>query len=188
MTCFPTRVFCRILLAGALCLCAGGCGRDRRIDAASLRGLPRERIVQMREEILARHADGSALSKRETDNVETLRTQERRLENAWMFGEWRERHGARLIFRDDGSVSVGARSGRYNALGIYEFVSPEEAAFESVWTLVYDPSGEPVVLVARPEGPDLVYPFHRFRDRVYEYSGDLLSASETGCYFVKIQK
>lgn len=187
MQSFSIRQLSRRLLAGILCLGLASCVRERPLDAAALRGLPLEQLVQMREDILSRHADGSPLSKAETADVEVLRTQERRLENAWIFGEWRERHGARLIFRDDGSVSVGARSGAYNELGVFMYVSPEQPAFESVWTLVYDADGNPVVLVPRPGAPDLLYPFHRRRDRVYEREGDLFSSEETGCYFVKIQ-
>ena len=169
------------------CLLTGTCAREQPLDAASLRGMPKERLQEMRQEILSRHADGSPLSRKETARVELIREQERRLDNAWIFGEWRERHGARLIFRDDGSVSVGARSGQYDELGIYKFITPEEPAFESAWSLVYDQAGDPVVLIARPRGPGYVYPFHESRTSVREKVGDLQEASENGCYFVKVQ-
>ena len=158
----------------------------RPLDPESLRGLSREELQQMREEILQKHADGSALSRVETANVELIREQERRLDNAWIFGEWRERHGARLIFRDDGSVSVGARGGVYDEFGVYKFVSPEEPAYESTWSIVYDTAGNPVAVIAR-KGGDLLYPFHRSRVEVYEQVGDLQTAVETGYYFTKIQ-
>ncbi len=160
------------------------CDRPRPIDPASLRGVPLETLQQMREDILARHPDGR-LSAVETANVELLREQERRLENAWVFGEWRERHGARLIFRDDGSVSVGAREGEYDELGVYKFISPVQPAYESTWSIGYDQGGNPVVRIARRSGGDLIYPFGESRNRVYEQCGDLQTAVETGCYFTK---
>ena len=166
---------------------ASSCLRDEPLDAVSLRGLSLEQLVQMREEILARHADGSALSRVETANVTLLREQERRLENAWVFGEWRERHGARLIFRDDGSVSVGARGGYYDELGVYKFISPEQPAFEAIWSVVQDAAGDPVILIARPSGPGLVYPCHRDRNSLSEREGDLQESSETGFYFTRNQ-
>ena len=97
------------------------CDRPQPLDQADLRGLSLETLQQMREDILASHPDGK-LSAVETANVELIRDQERRLENAWIFGEWRERHGARLIFRDDGSVSVGARDGECDEVGVYKFI------------------------------------------------------------------
>ena len=163
------------------------CDRPEPLDPASLRGLPLETLQQMREDILARHADGSALSAVETANVALLREQERRLENAWVFGEWRERHGTRLLFRDDGTVSVGARGGEYDELGVYKFISPEIPAFESTWTVTYDSAGDPVILVTRRSGGGFLYPFHRSRTAVYEQVGDLQTATETGFYFTKIQ-
>lgn len=168
------------------CLVAAACGREQPLDPASLRGMPKEQLQAMREDILARHADGSPLSDRETARVELIRNQERRLENAWIFGEWRERHGARLIFRDDGSVSVGARSGQYDELGIFKFISPEQPAYESTWMLVYDTDGNPVVMVETQEGTNLVYPFGTSRTAVRERTGDLQTSSETGCYFTKM--
>ena len=166
---------------------ASSCLRDQPLDAASIRGLPLEQIVQMREEILARHADGSPLSRVETANVTLLREQERRLENAWILGEWRERHGARLIFRDDGSVSVGARGGYYDELGVYKFISPEQPAFETTWTVSLDLAGDPVIFIACPSGPGLVFLCHRERNSLRERSGDLQESSETGFYYIKNQ-
>lgn len=176
-----------LLLSLFLLGSASSCLREQPLDAASLRGLPLEQITQMREDILARHADGSALSRVETANVALLREQERRLENAWLFGEWRERHGARLIFRDDGSVSVGARGGYYDELGVYKFISPEQPAFETTWTVALDQAGDPVILIARPSGPGMVYFCHRERNSLSERSGDLQESSETGFYFTKNQ-
>ena len=177
-------VLSALLLCGLVSL---SCTGNKRIDVADLRGVPKEELQSMREQILSRHAEGDVLSKRETAQVEAIREQERRLDNAWIFGEWRERHGARLIFRDDGTVSVGARSGVYDKLGVYKFISPEEPAFESVWSVVLDEAGDPVIIVRRKAGPDLVYPCHRSRNSFSEYSGDLLEATETGCFFTKIQ-
>ena len=176
-----------LLLFSCLYLLAVSCGGGKVIDPASLRGLSQTELQQMREEILARHADGSALSDSETEYIEQIRDQERRLENAWVFGEWRERHGARLIFRDDGSVSVGARGGAYDELGVYKFVSPEVPSFESTWTLIYDTQGKPVVVVVRPGETDLIYPFGSSRTSVRERAGDLQESSETGCLFTKVQ-
>ena len=79
-----------LLLFSCLYLLAVSCGGGKVIDPASLRGLSQTELQQMREEILARHADGSALSDSETEYIEQIRDQERRLENAWVFGEWRE--------------------------------------------------------------------------------------------------
>ena len=168
------------------CLLLAACGPKKAIEPADLRGLSKEDLQAMREEILAGHEDGSPLSDEETFRVEVLRDQERRLENSWIFGEWQERHGARLIFRDDGSVSVGARGGEYDELGVYKFISPEKPSFESEWTLVYDSAGDPVVLVECPDGPGLVYRFHRNRLRVLEEAGDIQTSSETGCLFTKV--
>ena len=162
-----------VLLAGLL---AVACGRDKPLDAAALRGMSKEELQQMRQEILDRHGEGQSLSDRETALVEQIREQERRLDNAWIFGEWRERHGARLIFRDDGTVSVGARTGVYDELGVYKFISPEEPSFEAVWTLAYDPSGDPVAVVPQPDGGNFLYPFHRSRNAVYEQAGDWFRA------------
>lgn len=117
----------------------------------------------------------------------TLHAQERRLENDWIFGEWQDSHGARLIFRDDGSVSVGARGGTYDELGEYRFISPEEPSFEAVWTLFYDEAGQPVVEIPRPDGSHFIYPFHQSRKEVYERVGDLLESAETGFNFKKNQ-
>ncbi|MBR5100095.1 MAG: hypothetical protein IKX34_02185 [Bacteroidales bacterium] len=178
------RSFFTLFLVSYLMFSVFSCVRP--IDPESLRGLSKEQLQQMREDILQKHADGSALSRVETANVELLREQERRLDNPWIFGEWRERHGARLIFRDDGSVSVGARGGVYDEVGIYKFISPEEPSFESTWSVVYDAAGDPVVVVLRKAG-NLLYPFHRSRTDVYEQAGDLMTATETGFYFSKSQ-
>ena len=171
-----------LLLAGVL---VSACSGKKTVDPSSLRGLPVEQLQQMREEILEQ-AGGKPLSAEETALVEQIREQERRLENAWIFGEWRERHGHRLIFRDDGTVSVGARGGMYDELGVYKFISPEEPSFEAVWTLLFDASGDPVAVVTQPSGEDLLYPFHKERKNVYEWTGDLQTARETGCYYSKI--
>ena len=175
-----------------LCLCVlsglllAGCSRKKTPNPDELRGMSKEEVQQMREEILAAK-EGKALTIEETARVEMLREQERRLENAWVFGEWRERHGRRLIFRDDGTVSVGARSGAYDELGVYKFISPEEPAYESVWTVFYDASGDPVIVVEQSSGEDLIYPFHKARTHVYEETGDLQTSRETGCYYTKNQ-
>ena len=100
-----------LILAGFILACLSiscNCTKDKPepLSLDDLRGVTLDNLVQMREDILAKHADGSELSSVEADNVALLRDQERRLENGWIFGEWRERHGARLIFRDDGSVNV----------------------------------------------------------------------------------
>lgn len=180
-----TGVFFLLSLLLAACLCA--CGRSTPVTPEDLRGVPKEQLQELREEILSRHADGSALSKRETAEVEALRDQERRLDNPWIFGEWQERHGARLIFRDDGTVSVGARGGYYDELGVYKFTSPEEPSYESTWTLTYDEAGDPVAVVIRREGDCFLYPFHDSRKSVHEQQGDLQTAVETGFYFKKNQ-
>lgn len=177
----------KLIAAFAACLCAAtACNKPKTLDASSLRGLPQEQVRQMRESILSKHEDGSSLSKRETAQVEMLREQERRLENSWIFGEWRERHGARLLFRDDGTVSVGARGGEYDEFGVYKFFSPEEPSYESFWSLFYDEAGDPVAVVSTASGEKLLYPFHRSHTEVRERRGDLQESSETGCYFVKI--
>ena len=164
------------------------CEKEQPLDLSALRGIPLETLTRMREDILARHADGSALSKVEAANVALLRDQERRLGNAWIFGEWRERHGARLLFRDDGTVTVGARGGEYDELGVYKFISPEQPPYESVWSVVYDAGGNPVVLVeAKGQAPPLVYPFEGSRTSVREQAGDLSAAIETGFYFSKVR-
>lgn len=175
--------------AAVLAVVAVSCGREKPapLDASSLRGMPKDQIQQMREEIYARHSDGSALTDSETQRVEVLRDQERRLENAWILGEWRERHGRRLIFRDDGSVSVGAKSGAYDELGVYKYISPEEPSYEAVWSVRYDTAGDPVIVVPQPSGEDLLYPFHKDRVSVYERTGDLQVSRETGCYYTKNQ-
>ena len=175
------------LLSLALLTSLCACGRSTPVTPEDLRGVPKEQLQELREEILSRHADGSALSERETAEVEALREQERRLDNPWIFGEWQERHGARLIFRDDGTVSVGARGGYYDELGVYKFASPELPSYESTWTVTYDEAGKPVVLVARPEGDFFLYPFHDSRKSVNEQQGDLQTAVETGFYFKKNQ-
>ena len=181
-----------LILAGFVLACLSiscTCTKDKPkpLSLDDLRGVTLDELVQMREDILANHADGSELSQVEAGNVALLRDQERRLENGWIFGEWRERHGARLIFRDDGSVSVGARGGEYDELGVYKFISPEQPPYEAVWTLVYDNDGQPVVLIpAHGEAPARVYPFGKSRNEVYEQAGDLLTAVETGCYFTKM--
>ena len=175
-----------IIFLMLFCLLLAACGQKKALEPADLRGLSKEDLQAMREEILSGHEDGSPLSDEETFRVEELRDQERRLENSWIFGEWQERHGARLIFRDDGSVSVGSRGGEYDELGVYKFISPEKPSFESQWTLVYDSAGDPVALVGRPDGSSLVYRFHRSRNRVLEEAGDLQTSSETGCLFTKV--
>jgi len=172
-----------LMLFASLCACR----RSEPVTPEALRGVPKEQLQERREAILSRHADGSSLSKRETAEVEAIREQERRLDNPWIFGEWQERHGARLIFRDDGTVSVGARGGYYDELGVYKFSSPEQPSYESTWTLTYDEEGKPVVLVARPEGDFFLYPFHNSRKSVNEQQGDLQTAVETGFYFKKNQ-
>ena len=174
MRAFSCLRFSALLLLTAFSLLSCRC--ERPLDAGDLRGKSREELQQMREAVLARHADGSELSRRETAYVEQLRQQERRLENAWVFGEWRERHGARLIFRDDGTVSVGARGG----------VS-EEPSFETTWTVLPDEAGDPVILVLRRDGSSFLYPCHRDRDRLREHVGNLEEFTETGFYFTKIQ-
>lgn len=181
------RTFASILLSLLLAACLGACGRSTPVTPEDLRGIPKEQLQELREEILSRHADGSALSKRETAEVEALRDQERRLDNPWIFGEWQERHGARLIFRDDGTVSVGARGGYYDELGVYKFTSPEQPSYESTWTLTYDEAGDPVAVVIRREGDCFLYPFHDSRKSVHEQQGDLQTAVETGFYFKKNQ-
>ncbi len=175
-----------LLLLLSLVAAFSACGRRAKLlDPSSLRGMSLEQLQTMREQIQSRHADGSSLSAVEAANVAVLRAQERRLENAWIFGEWRERHGARLIFRDDGTVNVGARAGAYDELGIYKYLPAEQPSYESLWELIYDESGDPLVLVGTDDGY-LVYPFHGSRSEVYECSGDLLEVTPTGCYFVKI--
>lgn len=175
------------LLSLLLSAVLSACGRSTSVTPADLRGVPKEQLQERREEILSRHTDGSSLSKQETAEVEVLRDQERRLENAWIFGEWQERHGARLIFRDDGTVSVGARGGYYDELGVYKFSPSEEPSYESTWTLTYDEAGDPVAVVIRREGDCFLYPFHDSRKSVYEQQGDLQTAVETGFYFKKNQ-
>ena len=166
---------------------SASCNRPQPLDPDSLRGLSLETLQEMREDILAQHEDGSELSPVETANVELLREQERRLENSWVFGEWRERHGARLLFRDDGTVSVGARGGEYDELGIYKYVSPEIPAYESTWSVAFDEAGDPVILVdGQADGEGLLYAFHKSRKEVYEQAGDLQTAAETGYYFTKM--
>lgn len=181
-----------VLLGFLVCLLmlgsASSCLREQLLDPASLRGLSKEELQQMRDEILARHTGGSSLSRVETANVELLREQERRLENAWVFGEWQERHGARLIFRDDGSVSVGARSGYYDELGVYKFISPEQPAFEAVWSVAQDTAGNPVILIPQSSGPGLVYFCQRDHKSLTERAGDLQESAETGFYFTRNQR
>jgi len=172
-----------VLLAAGL----SACGHKVKTTPEAFRGVPKEQLQEQREAILSRHADGSALSERETAEVEAIREQERRLDNSWIFGEWQERHGARLIFRDDGTVSVGARGGYYDEVGIYKFISPEVPSFESVWTVTYDAEGNPVAMVERPSGDYYLYPFHDSNKSVYEQEGDLNVAIGTGCFFQKIQ-
>ena len=181
------RSFSFLLAAVALFALSCACQqRQKPLDAASLRGLSKDELKEMREEIVEGR-EGKPLSSRETARVEAIREQERRLENAWIFGEWQERHGARLIFRDDGSVSVGARGGFYDELGVYKFISPEEPSYESTWTLAYDTDGQPVAMVRSASGDWLLYPFHDSRKAVYEHTGDLLTAVPTGFYFKKNQ-
>ena len=175
------------LLSFLLAAGLSACGRSTPVTPESFRGVPKEQLQERREDILSRHTDGSALSKRETAEVEAIREQERRLDNPWVFGEWQDRHGARLIFRDDGTVSVGARGGYYDELGIYKFSSPEQPSYESTWTLTYDEAGDPVAVVVREEGDCFLYPFHDSRKGVHEQVGDLQAAVETGFYFKKNQ-
>ena len=178
-----TTFLCLCVLYGLL---AGGCARQKTPDPSSLRGKSREELQQMREDIVSAK-EGKALSAKETAVVEMLREQERRLDNAWIFGEWRERHGRRLIFRDDGTVSVGAKGGEYDEWGVYKFISPEEPSFEAVWSVLYDASGDPVVVVPQPSGENLLFPFHKARASVYESTGDLQTARATGAYYTKNQ-
>lgn len=180
------RVFLFLMTAVTLFVLSGSCGRPKPLDASSMRGLSKEQLQEMREEIVA-GKQGKPLSSEETALVEALREQERRLENAWIFGEWQERHGARLIFRDDGTVSVGARGGYYDELGVYKFISPEEPSYESTWMLTYDTDGHPVAMVLKAEGDWLIYPFLDSRKSVYEQTGDLQTARQTGFFFKKIQ-
>ncbi|MBR0223258.1 MAG: hypothetical protein IJL93_03180 [Bacteroidales bacterium] len=182
-SCHLCFLLCLLILSNTVLSCT----RGRPLDASDLRGLSKAELQQKREAVLARHADGRPLSGRETAYVEQLREQERRLDNSWIFGEWRERHGSRLIFRDDGTVSVGARGGTYDEWGVYHFISPEEPSYESVWTVGYDAAGDPVIYVARKDGSRLIYPCHRSRNSFSECAGDLETASETGFYFTKIQ-
>lgn len=181
-----------LILAGFILACLSiscNCTKDKPepLSLDDLRGVTLDNLVQMREDILAKHADGSELSSVEAENVALLRDQERRLENGWIFGEWRERHGARLIFRDDGSVNVGAREGEYDELGVYKYIDPAQPSYEAVWTLVYDENGQPVVLIpAHGDIPARVYPFGKSHSEVYEQAGDLLTSVETGCYFTKM--
>ena len=180
-----TAIF--FLLSALLAAGLSACGHKVKVTPEAFRGVPKEQLQEQREAILSRHADGSALSERETAEVEALRDQERRLEHSWIFGEWQERHGARIIFRDDGTVSVGARSGYYDEVGIYKYISPEVHSFESVWTVHYDAEGNPVAMVKRPTGDYYLYPFHDSNKSVYEQEGDLQVSLGTGCYFQKIQ-
>ena len=183
-----TLILAGFLLACLSISCTCTTGRTTPLSLDDLRGLPLETVIQMREDILAKHPDGGSLTKAEADNVALLRDQERRLENAWLFGEWRERHGSRLMFRDDGTVSVGARGGAYDELGVYKFISPEEPSYDAIWTLVYDDKGDPVVLIpAKGSAPARVYPFHGSHKEVREQVGDLLTAVETGFYYTKTQ-
>ena len=177
-------IVCLCVLAGLL---LAACRREKQPDPAELRGLTLEELQEMRQAVYDSHGAGEDLSAAETARVEMLRDQERRLENAWIFGEWRERHGRRLIFRDDGSVSVGAKTGAYDEWGVYKFFSAEEPAYEAVWTLVYDADGHPVAVVPQPSGDDLLYPFTKDRGSVYERTGDLQTSVETGCFYTKIQ-
>lgn len=174
------------LLASALLLPAA-CKSVKTLDPGDLRGLSKEQLQEMRQSVYDRHGEGEDLSASETALVEQLREHERRLDNAWVFGEWRERHGRRLIFRDDGTVSVGARSGAYDEWGVYKYFSAEEPSYEAIWTVVYDVAGHPVVVVPQPGGDDLLYPFTDSRTNVYERTGDLQASQETGCYYTKIQ-
>ena len=159
-------------------LLTSACTGKKIVEPSSLRGLSVEQLQQMRQDILDR-AGGKTLSVEETAFVEELRDQERRLDNAWIFGEWRERHGARLIFRDDGSANVGARTGTYDEVGVYKFFATEQPSYETIWSVYYDEAGDPVVLVATPDGDYLVFPFHDSRNRVYERRGSLLESGKT---------
>lgn len=180
-TLFPALCLLVLLLAPA-CTC------DRPTTTVpEIKGLSLEELQNLRTEILDRHADSSELSAQETALVERIRDQERRLENAWIFGEWRERHGARLIFRDDGTVNVGSRSGYYDELGVYKFYPADKPSYETVWKITLDAAGDPVALVTDADGGTLLYPFHRSRNTVSEYTGDMLTAVETGCLFKKTQ-
>jgi hypothetical protein len=180
------RIF--LFLAVTVLLATACKGKSEKpLEPADLRGLTKEQLQEMRQSIYNSHGEGEDLTAGETARVEQLRDQERRLDNAWIFGEWRERHGRRLIFRDDGTVSVGARDGAYDELGIYKYFQAEEPSYETVWTLVYDAAGHPVVIVPQPAGDDLLYPFTGSRSSVYERTGDLQTSVETGCFFTKIQ-
>jgi hypothetical protein len=184
----------RYALFRLVCLCLfsffllEGCSRGKVPfnEPSDLRGKSMEELQQMQKQILQEKA-GKILSDEELACIEMIREQERRLENPWIFGEWRERHGQRLIFRDDGTVSVGARNGAYDELGIYKYFSAEEPSYETVWTLLQDASGDPVAMISHPYGENLLYPFHKDRGHVYEQIGDMQISRETGCYFTKVQ-
>ena len=175
----------RFLVFRLVCLCLlsffalEGCSRGKAPfnDPSELRGKSMEELRQIQKDIIEKKAG----------DIEMIREQERRLENPWIFGEWRERHGQRLIFRDDGTVSVGARSGAYDELGVYKYFSAEEPSFETVWTLLQDAAGDPVAMISQPYGENLLYPFHKDRNHVYEQTGDMQISRETGCYFTKVQ-
>lgn len=177
-----------------VCLCLfsflllEGCSRGKVpiTEPADLRGKSMGELQQLRKDILQEKA-GKVLSDEELACIEMIREQELRLANPWIFGEWRERHGRRLIFRDDGTVSVGARNGAYDELGIYKYFSAEEPSFETVWTLLLDTAGDPVAMISQPYGENLLYPFHKDRNHVYEQVGDMQISRETGCYFTKVQ-
>lgn len=177
-----------LILLSALLLTLSSCAPKSRVDSDALRGLSAESLQEMREEILSRHSDGSPLSDSETAEVELIREQERRLANGWIFGQWVDKHGARLIFRDDGTVSVGARRGAYDEFGIFKFFPSEEPSYETSWSVTYDVAGDPVVMVNARSGETLIYPFHKSRKEVYEMSGDLQTGAMTGFLFTKTQE
>lgn len=177
-----------LILLSALLLTLSSCAPKSRVDSDALRGLSAEILQEMREEILSRHSDGSPLSDSETAEVELIREQERRLANGWIFGQWVDKHGARLIFRDDGTVSVGARRGAYDEFGIFKFFPSEEPSYETSWSVTYDVAGDPVVMVNARSGETLIYPFHKSRKEVYEMSGDLQTGAMTGFLFTKTQE
>lgn len=181
---FPDTLYV-IAIALTLAFCLGGC-RDRQPGVKEYRGVPKEQLVRQQEEILERHDDGSPLSRKELRKMESLQEQAGRLDNPWVFGEWRERHGARLVFRDDGTVSVGAREGSYDALGVFKFTDPSEA-YEGRWTITSDPEGNPVVTVTRPDGGNYLYFFRDRREAVEEMEGDIASPVPTGCFFTKMK-
>ena len=89
----------RYALFRLVCLCLfsffllEGCSRGKVPfnEPSDLRGKSMEELQQMQKQILQEKA-GKILSDEELACIEMIREQERRLENPWIFGEWRERH------------------------------------------------------------------------------------------------